>query len=120
VALNQAAQAALVNSFSLTGTQNQVLLLQGSLARPMKLSFGTGSNAVEDSAFDLTLTNLNLSDWRAFIGDYAGRGSLTLKLVAEEAGEKLKLDLGSRLEGLARSEERRVGKGGGVVGGGWE
>jgi len=101
VALNQAEKSALVNNFTLTGTQNQEALLRGTLARPMKLSFGGASNAVEESAFDLVLTNLHLADWQAFIGDYAGTASLTLNILAEQAGQKLKLDLASRIDGLA-------------------
>ncbi|MDB6064097.1 MAG: hypothetical protein JWR26_305 [Pedosphaera sp.] len=103
VAVNQTAQTALVSGFTLTGTQEQLPLLQGALTRPMKLSFGGSGSTVEESALDLTVTNFNLADWRAFIGDYAGTASLRLNVLAQQGGKKLKLDLSSAVADLAGS-----------------
>ena len=101
IALNQLEKSAIVNSFTLLGAQDHAPFLRGGLARPMKLSFAGASNAVEESAFDLAVTNLNLADWRALVGDYTGRAGLTLHLLARDAGKKLSVELESHLEQLA-------------------
>jgi hypothetical protein len=102
VAVDQEAKTALVRSFTLNGTQNQKPLLSGALSKPMKLDWGKAEGAVEESALDLTVTDLNLADWRNFVGAYAdaGRVSLTLRLLSQQAGKKLVLDLGSQVAGL--------------------
>jgi hypothetical protein len=101
VALNQLDNTALISAFTLTGTQDQLPLLNGALTRPMKLSFGTNANAVEESALDLVVTNFNLAEWHAFIGDYAGVAGLKLNVVAQQAGKKIKIDFTSTLNDLA-------------------
>jgi len=92
VAVNLADQTALISAFNLTGTQDQSPLIRGALTRPMKLSFASVS-VPDDSAFDLVVTNLNLADWSAFIGDYAGMAGLHLNVAEQQGGKHLKLDL---------------------------
>ncbi|MDB6122839.1 MAG: hypothetical protein JWQ71_1832 [Pedosphaera sp.] len=101
VAIDQVQQTALISTFALTGNQEQSPLLLGALTRPMKLSFGTNSTAVEESAFELVITNLNLADWRGFIGDYTGLANLKLNLLAQAAGKKIKVDFSSSVTDLS-------------------
>ena len=100
VTLNRAEQWLLVQRFTLSGTQNAGPLLAGALTEPMRLSLGGGTNATADSAFTLTVTNLQLADWQAFVGDCRGTVGLNLSLLAKEAGQKISLDLGVTGENL--------------------
>jgi hypothetical protein len=94
-----------IQTLALNATQNQRPLLRGTLAGPMTLSIGTNSvtASVSDSAFDLTVTGLNLADWRAFAPDIAAQGSLdlTLKLLAQQAGRKLDMNLDTQLRNFS-------------------
>ena len=101
VAVDRPGQTALIQAFTLSGTQDKAPLLSAALSQPMKLSFGDATNAVDESALDLTVTNLSLADWRAFIGDYAGSLSLQLHLLAREAGKKISLQINSQLANLS-------------------
>lgn len=101
---DQTNQTALIEQFALRGTQNSAELVRGTLARPMLLDLGKGSNAVDESAFDLVVTNFNLPDWQAFIGTNAtvssGRLALTLNLISRRAGNQLAIDLATQLRDL--------------------
>ena len=100
--IDQSNQTALVQSFTLDGKQQQQPLLRGALSKPMKLDWGKASNAVDESAFDLTLTDLNLADWRAFVGEFvsAGRVNAKVNLLSQQAGKKLKLEVSSQIGAL--------------------
>lgn len=101
VTVDRPGQTALIQAFTLSGTQDKAPLLSAALSQPMKLSFGDTTNAVEESALDLTVTNLSLADWRAFIGDYGGRLNLQVHLLAQEAGKKISLQMNSQLANLS-------------------
>ncbi len=103
ISVDQTAQSALVRTFTLGVTQNQKPLLTGSLSQPMKLDWGKSAGAVEDSALELAVSNLNLADWRAFLGTNvtAGQVSLTLNLLSKQAGKSLALEVSSQALGLA-------------------
>lgn len=107
VTYDQTNQTALVQSFTLNGTQNRVEFLRGALARPMLLELGKASGGVDESAFNLVITNFNLADWRAFAGTNAtltsGRLDVDLGLVSQQAGKKLALQLTTRLRELSAS-----------------
>lgn len=103
VAVDQANETALINTFTINGTQNRRSLLTGGLSRPMQLNWGSSSGAVEESAFALTVTNLNLADWRAFAADLnpSGTAALQLTAVSKESGSKVEFDLASRLRNFS-------------------
>ena len=48
-------------------------------------------NAVGDSALNITVSNLELADWKPFIGSIAQAGSVnaTVKLLSQQAGKQL-------------------------------
>ncbi len=103
VTVDRAAQTALVRTFNLAGTQNGNPLLAGQLTRPMNLAWGNGTNGVGDSALNLTVTGLNLADWRPFLrtATAAGDLGLTLKLVSQRGGRQLAFDLDSQIQNCA-------------------
>ena len=93
VTVEPASRRAGLQAFAVKVTQNQSDLFRAGLAKPMRLDWGAGTNAVEESAFALALSGLNLADWRAFTDDSALAGQLDFRLEAqaEQAGKKLKL-----------------------------
>src|SRR6266571_3801613 len=93
-------KSAVVNSFTLSGTQEQKSLLRGTLTRPMQLSFGGAGNATGESAFDLAVT-----DWKPFLGASppAGKVGLTLNLVSRQDGKNLSVLLAAQVDDLAAS-----------------
>ncbi len=103
LAVDQAQKSALLQALTLTARQNQAEILRGSLAKPMAIDWSGAGNPVDESAFDLSLTNLNLADWRAFASDFApaGQFDLKLKVLAQQAGRKLKFDTEARLSDFA-------------------
>src|SRR5712692_6056995 len=105
VVVDLEAKSAVVNSFTLSGTQDQKTLLRGTLTRPMQLSFGGATNATGESAFDLAVTDLNLSDWKPFLGTSppSGKIGLTLNLVSKQDGKNLSAVLAAQVDDLSAS-----------------
>ncbi len=103
VTMDNAARTALLNKLTLTGTQNGNPLLTAHLSQPMNLAWGNGANGVGDSALDLDVTNLNLTDWRPLLGNAAPAGSVNLKmkLTSQPGGKQLAFDLDSQINNLA-------------------
>jgi uncharacterized protein involved in outer membrane biogenesis len=102
VTVDRAARTALLRGLDLAGTQNGNPLLSGQLSRPMTLAWGAGPNGAGDSAFALTVTDLNLADWQPFLGGTAA-GSLDLKLTmaSQRGGRLLVFDLDSQIQNCA-------------------
>ncbi len=104
VTMDQSNKTAMVQTFALSGTQGGSEFLRGTLAKPMALNLGASSGAVDESAFDLVITNFNLPDWQAFIGTNAtissGKLAVTLNLISKQAGKNLGLTLATRLSAL--------------------
>ena len=103
VTLDNAAQTALLHKLMLSGTQDGRPLLTAGLSQPMNLSWGTSAGAVGDSALNLYVTNLNLADWRPFLGNTVSAGdvNLQLKLSSQQGGKQLGYDLNSQIADLA-------------------
>jgi hypothetical protein len=103
VTVDQAASSALIKTLNLTGTQNSRPLLQSELSSPMTIAWGGSSSAVGDAALNLTITNLNLADWKAFTGDAAPEGiaGVKAKLVSQKAGQHLAFELDAQVASLA-------------------
>jgi hypothetical protein len=100
VTLDQEHKFALIQRFSLAGTQNSIPILRGDLSSPMRLDLSGGTNSLGPSAFNLQLTNFNLADWRAFVGDISGIASAGLNVTAADAGKQLAVHLDSRVTDL--------------------
>ena len=103
VSVDNSSKAAVLQRLNLTGTQNARPLLQTELTSPMTISFGGTAAAAGDAALNLTLTGLNLADWRAFDADLdpAGLANLKVKLTSQQAGKQLIFDLDGGITGLA-------------------
>ena len=88
VTVDKTAQTALLRELTLSGMQNRHPLLAARLSQPMNLAWGNSSNNVGDSALDLNVTNLNLADWRPFLGNAVSSGdvNLTMKFLSQQAG----------------------------------
>lgn len=96
-------KTAVLQTLTLDGTQNQKPILHGSLTQPMTLAWGDAPGATGDSAFELTVTDINFADWKAMLGDSISAGTLSLKLnvLSQQGGKQLKLDITSQIADLA-------------------
>jgi hypothetical protein len=99
VKVNRAENRARLDLLSLTASRNGQLLLRGELTSPMPLAWGQTAAAPGDSSLNLTVTNLNLADWKPFLGEAAPPGDLALKLKlkSRQGGNQLAFDLDSQL-----------------------
>jgi hypothetical protein len=122
VAADRSAKTLLISAFSLTGQQGGRPLLRGSLTKPMRVGYGVAvttsggaptsatvslstdsSLAMEDSALEFALTDLNLADWKAFVGDLAPAGKVNVKanVLAQQAGKKVTAKMDARVDDLS-------------------
>jgi hypothetical protein len=71
-------------TLSLNATQSGRPLLSVSAAKPMKVSLSGSGLKMADTKLDLTVSDLNLADWRAVLGEAAvGRVASTLSISSE-------------------------------------
>jgi hypothetical protein len=101
--VDRTAQTLLIRGLSVTGAQNGNPLLAARLTQPMNLAWGANPGGAGDSALDLTVTGLNLADWRPFLGSAASEGNLglTLKLSSSQAGRRLDFNLNSQVQNFS-------------------
>ncbi|MGH7993051.1 MAG: AsmA family protein, partial [Limisphaerales bacterium] len=102
VTVDRTTQNALLQELTLAGTQNGHPLLAAQLTRPMNISWGTGTNEVGESALNVALTNLNLADWKPFLGGNAPAGNVNLEaqLLSQQNGGKLTFNVNSQIANL--------------------
>ncbi len=103
VDVNLEDKTAQLRQLRLAAKQNQADLLLASLDQPMGLSWGQGAPGFAESALNLSVTNLNLSDWAFLMGTNppTGRLNLQTKLVAQNNGRTLKTDIAGQINDLA-------------------
>ena len=103
VMVDKTAGTALVRKLTLTGTQNGNPLLEANLTRPMNVTWGTGANEVGESTFNLAVTNLNLADWKPFLGGNVPGGNVNLQaqLLSQQNGRHLMFDVNSQIADFA-------------------
>ncbi|MDR3378304.1 MAG: AsmA family protein, partial [Verrucomicrobiae bacterium] len=103
VRLDRAAQTATVHSLDLTATQNGAPLLNAQLSSPMNLAWGGNATNAGDAALNLAVTQLNLADWKPFLGDAVSTGTVGLKLQvsSHDSGKQLTFDVQSDISNLA-------------------
>ncbi len=116
VAIDRAGQSAVLRRFTLSGTQQGKRLINADLTTPMTLAWGAAANAVGDSSITLAVTNLDLADWKPFLGENppSGQVVLTLALLSKKAGKQLTFDLDSGISthhsgGSSIAGQRTVG-----------
>ena len=100
--INRTENSALLQTFNLNGTQNQQPLLRAALTSPMSLAWGGGSNTMGDSALKFAVTNLNLADWKPFLGDTSAAGTVNvaMDLLSQRGGKQLNIDFNSQIANL--------------------
>jgi hypothetical protein len=93
---------ALIHALTLSATQKSGPLLRAELTSPMNLSWGDVANGLGDSTLNLTLTRLDLADWKPFLGSLAPAGTINaqMKLLSQQSGKQLTFDLNSQAENL--------------------
>jgi hypothetical protein len=104
VAADRAAQSATISSLRLQGQQNGRALIAGDLTSPMALAWGsTAAASAGDATWQVSVTDLNLSDWRAFLGDAISSGRLTSKaaIAAQNGGKVLRVDTQTGIQDLS-------------------
>jgi len=108
VTMDCAAQTAVLRELNVTGTQNDHPVLTTRLTRPMNLAWGKGAGGAGDSALDLNITDLNLGEWRLFLGNaVTGSVDFTAKLSSQQGGRQLAFDLNSQVNNFSA----RIGNG---------
>ncbi|NDB75819.1 MAG: DUF748 domain-containing protein, partial [Verrucomicrobia bacterium] len=103
VAVDLPAQTATIGTFNLTGTRQQQPLISVAVSKPLPVSWSTNAaNNVGDSELALSVTGLNLADWRPFLGKFApdGRLDVALQVAAQNMGKKLGVNLNANVAGL--------------------
>jgi uncharacterized protein involved in outer membrane biogenesis len=103
VTVDRAQNMAVLRALTLTGLQDGKPLLKAELTSPMQLSWGNVSNAVGDSALTFTVSNLNLADWKPFMGDNAPAGTVnaTAKVLSQQGGQQVTFDFDTRIDHLS-------------------
>jgi len=103
VSVDRTASNALLRDLTINGTQKGSPLVHADLASPMSFSWGNAANPVGDSTLNLTITNFNLADWKAFTGDAVSSGTLgaQVRLLSQQAGKLLAFSLDSQLQKLS-------------------
>lgn len=103
VTINQTEGSTLLRNLTVTGTHNQTAWLQGTLTKPMTVVAGKSPVTANDSTFDLTVTSLDLADWKGFLGSSVSGGKLglTLNAASVNGGKQLKFNLNSAVTDLA-------------------
>jgi uncharacterized protein involved in outer membrane biogenesis len=103
VTVDLAQSNSLLREFTLTATQRERPLLKAELTSPMQVSWGNAANAMGDSTFKFTVADLNLRDWKPFLGSLEPEGTVNaqMKLLSQEGGQQLTFDLSSQIENLS-------------------
>ena len=102
VSVDRGQSAAVLRGLTLTATQNGAALLKAELANPMQIGWGSANNAVGDSTLTLSVSSLNLADWKPFLGEVAPAGLVNAKarLLSQQGGKQLTFDFDSGIDHL--------------------
>lgn len=94
---------ATVRALTLNALQAGRPLLKAELSKEMRLDWGKGAAGVDESTFALTLKELNLADWKPFLGEYVNSGIADGQLLVsmQKAGRLMTFDLNAKLAGLS-------------------
>ena len=94
---------AVLRAFTFDVKQGGRALITSALSKEMVINWGRGSEAVAESTLQLDLNQLNLTDWKAFLGSNVTAGSVSGKVLlkVQQAGQQISLDLDSRVTELS-------------------
>ncbi len=98
VTVDLAQSNSVLRNFTLTGMQGGSQLLHGELTSPMSISWGSAKSEMGDSTFNLSITALNLPDWKPFLGESVSQGKLNAqaKVISQKGGDSLTFDISSQ------------------------
>ena len=93
---------ALLRELSITGTQGGQEIVKGGLSSPMQITWGSTSNTVADSVFQLAVNGFDLAKWQAFTGGAAPEGLVqaSLKVTSQSAGKFLLFNADAQISRL--------------------
>ena len=102
VTVDRGANNATLRELTINGVENGKPLLKGELTSPMSLSWGKAEMQAGDSTLNVSITGLNLADWKPFIGDEVSSGTVNgkLQLLSQQAGKLLTFDVGAQIDNL--------------------
>jgi AsmA family len=102
VTVDRTAQTALLNTLTLTATQNRNPLAHAELSSPMNICWGDTNASGGDATLNLAITGLNLADWKPFLGETISGGNVDFnaKLASQSGGKQLAFDIGSQITNL--------------------
>jgi uncharacterized protein involved in outer membrane biogenesis len=103
ITVDCAAQTALLNALTFSATQNKNPLAHVELSSPMSLCWGAATATAGDATLNVTVTGLNLADWKPFLGDAVSGGVVNFNatFLSQAGGKQLAFDLGSQITNLA-------------------
>jgi type II secretion system protein N len=92
-----------VQTLTLDGQQAQRRLIHGDLTKPMTVAWGGNAAAPGDSTFEVVVSDFDLTQWRALIGDSISAGTVNLHftLASTQGGKTLDAGLTTSIAGLA-------------------
>ena len=107
--VDRATDAAVLQKFQLTGTQNQKPLITASLAQPMSIALGQANTALPDSTLNAKITGFSFKDWTALLGDDVPAGNLNanMEVQSRESGKLLALKGNAELTGLMLNDPEK-------------
>jgi type II secretion system protein N len=108
-AIDGATAALMLQTFSLTVTQNQRPLIAASLAQPMRIGLAQTTSALPDSTLNTKITGFSFKDWAALLGDDVPEGNLNanLELQSRESGKLLALKGDAEVSGLMLNDPEK-------------
>ena len=94
---------ATLRTFTFDAKQAGRPLITAGLTKEMVLDWGKGAEGVAESTLALNLNELNLADWKPFLGSSVTAGLVSGKLLVnvQKAGKQIGFDLDTSLTGLA-------------------
>jgi len=103
IQVNLGDKTALIEKVDLSAKQTGRPLVNGSLDRPMNISWDKATPGFREATFALGITGFELAPWRAVAGPSlpSGNVDMTLKVTAENDGRSLKFSLASDLRDVA-------------------
>ncbi|HAM70066.1 MAG TPA: hypothetical protein DCM86_00290, partial [Verrucomicrobiales bacterium] len=93
------AKTARLDLLDLGANQAAKPLLQGRLTAPMTVSWGGASAAAGEASLELTITGLNLTEWRGLTGDSLSTGLVEGKARLQTQGASTALRMQADLQG---------------------
>lgn len=101
--IDKAAKTAEVRFLNLAGAQNARPFLQSELPRSLTLTWGGATTTASDATFLVRVSDLNLAEWREFLGDETLAGSIsgTLQLVTGDGGKQLRAEWAGAVDKFA-------------------